>query len=79
MSTTDRDFGKVVNFFMMNNGYHIAHHMNPRIAYYDLEKASHYLRQTIPKDLSYNFYKNCHFYREATHSAYEQRLDRDYL
>jgi fatty acid desaturase len=78
MSTTDRDFGRIVNFFMMNNGYHIPHHMNPQIAYYDLKRASDYLRKTIPKDLPYNYYPKCRFYYELAHNSYEQRLDRDY-
>lgn len=77
MSTTDRDFGKFVNFFMMNNGYHIPHHLNPQIAYYDLKKASAYLRQKMPKTLKYNFYPNTSFYSEFFRSFYDQRLDHD--
>jgi len=78
MSTTDRDYGRIVNFFMMNNGFHIAHHMSPRIAYYDLPKASHYLRKTIPEGLKYNFYRNPNFLQSFVDGIYNQRLDRDY-
>ena len=75
MSTTDRDFGPIVNFFMLNNGYHIPHHINPKIAYYDLEKASEYLRSTIPAHLSYNYYPDSHFSRALLENFYERRLD----
>ena len=78
MSTTDRDFGRIVNFFMMNNGYHIPHHLNPHIAYYDLKKASAYLRQSMPDELTYNFYPNTSFYAEFFASFYDQRLDQDH-
>lgn len=78
MSTTDRDFGRIVNFFMMNNGYHIPHHLNPRIAYYDLKKASAYLRDKIPGNLNYNYYPDSRFYRDFANSFYEQRLDQDH-
>lgn len=78
MSTTDRDFGRIVNFFMLNNGYHIPHHLNPQIAYYDLEKASRYLRETLPPDLSYNFYPNSRFYRDFAQGLYEQRLQEEH-
>ncbi len=78
MSTTDRDFGKIVNYFMMNNGYHIPHHMNPHIAYYDLEKASAFLRKIIPEGLSYNFYPKSRFYHDLLSGTYDQRLVGDY-
>lgn len=75
MSSTDRDFGPLVNFFMLNNGYHIPHHLNPQIAYYDLERASLYLRETLPEGLSYNFYPNSRFYLDFANGLYEQRLE----
>ena len=77
MSSTDRNFGFITNFFMMNNGYHIPHHMQPKIAYYDLPKASKYLRQTIPAHLAYHYYPNSRFYHDFIHSFYEKRLDSD--
>lgn len=78
MWTTDRDFGPIVNFFMLNNGYHIPHHVDPRIPYYDLKKASRYLREKIPSHLSYNFDPKGQFYIDFALGLYEQRLDANY-
>ncbi len=75
MSNTDRDYGLVINFFMLNNGYHIAHHMNPRIPYYDFKKATDYLRAHIPDHLAYNYFPKSRFYRDFIAGLYEKRLD----
>ena len=75
MFTTDRDYGLLGNFFMLNNGFHIAHHLNPQIAYYDLKNASQYLRKTIPEGLKYNYYENSNLYRDFVEGIYEQRLE----
>ncbi len=77
MFTTDRNYGPIGNFFMLNNGFHIPHHLNPMIAYYDLQKASEYLQKTIPAELKYNYYKNSNLYRDFVDGIYEQRLDHD--
>ncbi len=78
MATTDRDFGPFINLFMMNNGYHIPHHLNPRIAWYDLKRANAYLRSRMPEGLTYNFYPQSRFFRDLFNGFYEKRLDRDY-
>ena len=78
MASTDRNFGPLVNFFMMDIGYHIPHHMNPQIAYYDLKKASEYLRSNLPADLSYAYFDDSHLYRDLAKSLYEQRIDADH-
>jgi fatty acid desaturase len=78
MSSTDRHFGPIVNFFMMNNGYHIPHHMNPQIAYYDLKKASHFLQEALPQHLPYHYFPNSRFYYDFMTSFYEKRLDKNY-
>lgn len=75
MFTTDRDYGLIGNFFMLNNGFHIAHHLNPKIAYYDLKNASRYLRQKLPAGLKYNYYANSNLYLDFVQGIYEQRLD----
>ena len=77
MANTDRDYGPVVNFFMLNNGYHIPHHMNPHIAYYDLPRASAYLRGTIPEGLKYNSYPESDLFRDLAAGQYEKRLEVD--
>ncbi len=78
MATTDRDFGPFINFMMMNNGYHIPHHLNPHIAWYDLKKANAYLRSQLPQSLSYNFYPKSHFFKDLWSGFYEKRLDQNY-
>ena len=74
MSSTDRDFGLITNYFMLNNGFHIPHHMHPRIAYYDLPKASKYLRKNIPSGLTYHYLPDSQFYNDFLSSYYEKRL-----
>jgi len=74
MSSTDRDFGRVTNYFMMNNGFHIPHHLHPKIAYYDLPRASELLRERIPDHLTYHYLPNSHFYRDFMEKYYEKRL-----
>jgi len=78
MANTDRDFGAIVNFFMMNNGFHIAHHLNPQIAYHDLKKASEYLRSILPSDLTYPYFPNGSLYRDLKNGKYEQRNAADH-
>jgi omega-6 fatty acid desaturase (delta-12 desaturase) len=78
MANTDRDFGPVVNFFMMNNGYHVAHHLNSQIAYYDLKRASDYLRSIFPKDMSYPYVAGGRLYRDLARGKYEQRISENY-
>jgi fatty acid desaturase len=73
MANTDRDFGLVLNFFIMNNGFHIAHHLNPQIAYYDLKKTSGYLRSIFPTDLKYPYFPKSSLYRDLKHGKYDQR------
>lgn len=75
MFTTDRDYGLLGNFFMLNNGFHITHHLNPMIAYYDLKSASRYLRNELPAQLKYNYYENSKLYRDFVDGIYEQRLN----
>ncbi len=77
MATTDRDFGPFINFLMMNNGYHIPHHLNPHIAWYDLKKANAYLRSELPEELRYNYYPKSRFFYDLFHGFYEKRLDHD--
>ena len=78
MHTTDKDYGIIDNFFMLNNGYHVPHHINTKISYYDLPRASKFLRESLPGDLHYNFYEGCSFYGDVAKSFYDARLERDY-
>lgn len=77
MANTDRDFGPIVNFFMMNNGYHVAHHLNPQIAYYDLRRASDYLRSIFPDDLPYPYLAGGRLYRDLARGKYDQRISKN--
>ena len=74
MSSTDRNFGFLTNFFMMNNGYHIPHHIHPKISYYDLPRASKILREKIPSDLPYKYFHDIGFYKTFLKRKYEKRL-----
>jgi omega-6 fatty acid desaturase (delta-12 desaturase) len=77
MANTDRDFGLVINFFMMNNGFHVAHHLNPQIAYYNLPNASRYLRSVFPPDLIYPYIASDSLYGALKKGRYNQRITQD--